>query len=210
VLRSVISATSLRLKWHGAADDVAVAGYRIYAYSPPHGGGGSGRGGGYRPVHPATYTPLMIRHRTSCTLSGLTPNSTHRYAVAAFDAAGNLSHFSNVVVGTTLLPASLTWYPGGIGNSPIQAAANQPLAITLHPTGNPTPTVSAIRLPGGAHLLDGQTSSSQLLLTDPTIIWTPTDQQIGVHHVKIQVLNIAGGETVTISITVVPADSIDA
>jgi hypothetical protein len=200
VLRSAASSTSLRLHWYGATDDVAVAGYHIYAYTPAHGGGGSGRGGGYRPVHPATYTQIATKHGTTCTLTGLTPNTTYRYAIAAFDAAGNVSHFSNVVIGTTLLPATLTWTAQALSDSPISIAADQPLTIFLHSGGNPIPTVSALMLPKGATFVPGQY---------PVVTWTPTSAQIGIHHVKIQVLNIAGGETVTIPITVTSADSND-
>jgi hypothetical protein len=201
VLRSVVSSASLRLHWYGATDDVGVVGYHIYAYSPPHGGGGSGRGGGYRPVHPATYTQVATKHGTTCPLTGLNPNTTYRYAIAAFDAAGNVSHFSNVVIGTTLLPASLTWTAQALSDSPIFIGAGQTLTIYLHPAGNPAPTVSALLLPTHATFIPGQY---------PVITWTPKTTQMGLHHVKIQVLNIAGGETVTIPITVTSADSNDA
>ena len=135
------------------------------------------------------------------TLTGLNPNATYRFAIAAFDAAGNVSHFSNVVIGTTLLPASLSWTAQAISNSPISIAANQPLTIYLHPSGNPAPTVSALLLPSGATFVPGQY---------PLITWTPSSKQIGIHHVKIQVLNIAGGATFTIPITVTSGDSNDA
>ena len=73
------SETQIALAWNAATDDTAVTGYRIY------------RDG----AQIATTASLAY------TDSGLTRGTTYRYAVAAFDAAGNVSPLSPEQSATT-------------------------------------------------------------------------------------------------------------
>ncbi len=74
-----ISATQIQLSWNASTDDRAVAGYQVF------------RDG------------AQIATTTSTTYidSGLQPQSTHSYTVAAFDAANNVSAQSTAAVATT-------------------------------------------------------------------------------------------------------------
>jgi hypothetical protein len=102
---AVASTDSITLNWTAATDNVSVAGYRVYQYTPPVYRGHSGRDGGITLVSPAKYT-LLADHLgvLSYTVSNLSPGENEMFVVAAFDAAGNQS-YSNIVTGSTLAAA---------------------------------------------------------------------------------------------------------
>ncbi len=81
------SAVAVRLTWQPSTDNVAVTGYRIF------------RDG----------SAIGTATATSFIESGLAPNSAYSYAIAAFDAAGNVSPAS-AAVGVTMPAASGTVY----------------------------------------------------------------------------------------------------
>ena len=74
------SVSTVNLAWAASTDDVGVAGYRVY------------RNGAQIATTPAT----------AYADTGLAPATTYSYAVAAYDAAGNVSPSSAPVQGTTL------------------------------------------------------------------------------------------------------------
>src|SRR5207244_3741061 len=76
---TVISSSQINLSWTASTDDVAVTGYRIFRNN----------------VQIATSTA------TSFDDSGLAASTTYNYAVAAYDAAGNVSPNSTGVAATT-------------------------------------------------------------------------------------------------------------
>jgi hypothetical protein len=76
---SVVSTSQVNLSWSVSTDNVAVTGYRIY------------RDG----------TQIAITNTNSYSNTGLSSNTTYRYRVAAYDAAGNTSGQSNEVSATT-------------------------------------------------------------------------------------------------------------
>ncbi len=78
-----VSSSRVDLSWSSSTDDVGVAGYRIFRDS----------------VQIATTSALAYQDA-----AGLTASTTYRYAVGAFDAAGNESALSNEASATTFSP----------------------------------------------------------------------------------------------------------
>src|SRR5881396_3172735 len=76
---TAVSSSQINLSWTASFDSVGVTGYRVY------------RGG----------TQIATTSTTSFTNTGLSPSTTYTYAVAAFDAAGNLSAQSSAASATT-------------------------------------------------------------------------------------------------------------
>ncbi len=96
-----VTATTVPLTWTASTDNLAVAGYRVYSYTPAIYRGHSGRDGGITLVSPAKLT-LIADHLTGTayTVTGLLSGSTTKYVVGAYDAAGNQAD-SNIVTATT-------------------------------------------------------------------------------------------------------------
>jgi aryl-phospho-beta-D-glucosidase BglC (GH1 family) len=76
---SATTSNSISLAWNASSDNIGVTGYRVYEGS----------------------AIVASPSGTSATISGLAPNSSHTYTVAARDAAGNESGRSAPVTGTT-------------------------------------------------------------------------------------------------------------
>jgi len=89
---SALAPTSFTLSWNAAADNVAVAGYRVYR-------------NGILAASPAS---------TSVAITGLAANTQYSFTVSAFDAAGNASPQSApLVVTTPSAPAAqIVWSSG--------------------------------------------------------------------------------------------------
>lgn len=104
------TASSVMIAWNASADNTAVAGYHIY------------RDG----VSVATVTT------TSWTDTGLAAQSTHQYAVSAFDAAGNTSARSATLLAVT--------QSSGTGATADTQAPSAP--TTLYETSSTTSTIS--------------------------------------------------------------------
>ena len=142
----------ITLNWAAATDNVGVAGYRLYSYTPAYTTGHSGKGGGGA-CHPAVYT-LIVNNISPSTLSytvtGLNPDTLHYYALAAFDAAGNQYRlFRRCQRHYFALPA-MEWYFNSYYNTPISIVANHPLSFSMSfSAGNPTPTMSLTSEPTG-------------------------------------------------------------
>lgn len=205
-LGPIVSTSQIPLSWSGSTDDVGVAGYRVYFYTPAVYKGHSGRGGGYTLVSPAKYTLIAdVGATTSYTVTGLLPDSTHQYAVAAYDAAGNQSAYSALVTGTTLLTPGFTWSLYGPDTDPaMSVVANHPLSFLIYTTGNPSPTLSVLSAPNGVVFTPGQVTNSQLTYVTPNIAWTPTADEVGVNFITIQATNSVGTYTQSIPVTVTP------
>jgi chitodextrinase len=114
---SAVSSTRIELSWTASRDDVGVTGYRIYRDGSP--------------VAVVGGAPHADR--------GLAADTTHRYEVAALDAAGNQSGRSSPAAATTLAEDStaLAGHSGnhvtaGQGNLPAPAQAT----VTLAPTAD--------------------------------------------------------------------------
>ena len=202
---SITTINSIPLSWSSATDDVGVAGYRVFNYTPAVYRGHSGRGGGYYLVSPAKYT-LLVNGITSTryTLTGLAPNSTHQYAVTAFDAAGNQSGYSNVVVGTTLNPPAFTWSYYGVTNAALTDVADHTLNVYFSVTGSPAPTLTMLSAPAGVTFNPGQWTNSQLTTVIPNFSWTPTPSQTFTSFITMQAINSVGTYTYSIPVNVTP------
>lgn len=83
---AVISTSQINLSWSAPADNVGVAGYRIYR-------DGNQIGTSVEPSYSDT---------------GLSPSTTYRYTVSAIDAAGNASAQSSAASATTLAASTAT------------------------------------------------------------------------------------------------------
>jgi chitodextrinase len=81
-----LSPTGVTLTWTASTDDQGVAGYHVLEFD-----------GGM-------WTTVTVTSGSSYSISGLDPGSTHHYAVAAYDSAGNLSDMSTPVDVTTPVP----------------------------------------------------------------------------------------------------------
>ncbi len=196
--------TSLTLGWAAATDNVGVAGYRLYGYTPAVYRGHSGRGGGYTLVSPAKYTLLADNiSGTQYTIAALTPGASYQYAVAAFDGAGNVS-YSPVLTARTWLAPSLTWSTNGVNTNPaISVVANHSLYMTLFAGGNPAPTLTLISAPAGVVFTPGQITNSQLTFVVPNITWTPTADEVGLNDITMEVASPTGTMDVVIHVTVI-------
>jgi hypothetical protein len=202
-VNTVTTTSSIPLSWTTSTDNVGVAGYRLYQYTPAVYRGHSGRGGGITLVSPAKYTLIADNITdTSYTVTGLAPNTTEQFAVAAFDAAGNQSAYSTVVSGTTLLAPSITYYVSSSVNPALSVVANHQLYFTLSASGNPAPTMSLLSAPDGVVFDPGQITNSQLTFVVPNITWTPTADQVGVQDIVMQATNSVGTYTLDIVVTV--------
>jgi hypothetical protein len=190
---TITSTSAIPLNWTASTDNVGVAGYRLYWWTPAVYRGHSGRGGGITLVSPAKYTLLADNlSSTSYTVTGLSPNSTYHFAVAAFDAAGNQSAYSNIVSGTTLLTPTIYYSTDGVHvDPPVSVVANHQLSLLLWDSGNPTPTLSLVSAPAG-------------VVFSPSITWTPTADEVGVNDIVVQATNSVGTFTLDIPVTVTP------
>src|SRR5947208_877986 len=83
---TAVSSSQINLSWAASSDNVGVSGYRVF------------RDG----------AQIATTSATSFTNQGLSPSTTYTYAVAAFDAAGNLSAQSSPASATTLAPPDTT------------------------------------------------------------------------------------------------------
>jgi chitodextrinase len=79
LLATVISSTQINLSWLASTDNVGVTGYKVY------------RNG----------TQIATTSNTSYSDTGLSPSTTYKYTVSAYDAAGNNSNKSGSVSATT-------------------------------------------------------------------------------------------------------------
>jgi chitodextrinase len=106
---TALGPTSVALNWSASTDNVGVLGYRIFR-----------NGAQVATASGTTYTDI-----------GLTPSTVYSYAVAAYDAAGNVSSLSPSAVAQTAAPS-----PGDT------QAPTPPSSLTATATGTSTVSVS--------------------------------------------------------------------
>ena len=107
-----VSSSQINLSWTASTDNVGVTGYKVF------------RNG----------TQIATPGTTSYQDTGLSPNTTYSYTVAAYDAAGNTSGQSASVSATTQLPPSPSPTP-----SPGFSVCNQYTPSSTIPAGYGSP-----------------------------------------------------------------------
>lgn len=169
----VVSPTALNVSWQPATDDVGVTGYRVYR-------DGIGIG-----------APSATQYRDT----GLAPSATYRYAVAAFDAAGNASARSAEVAATTSAPPD-TVAPTVSLTAPAPAAVVKG-SITL--SASATDNVGVV---GVSFLLDGVLLGSEDTSAPYTQTWGSTTAAEGTHLIKARARDAAGNTAESAAVTV--------
>jgi uncharacterized delta-60 repeat protein len=173
------STTTIELSWIAATDNIGVSGYQVF------------RDGG----------TLAVGTPTGITFSdiGLAPGSTHSYAVAAVDAAGNRSGLSNVASATTFAPpppptdVTPPTAPGGLTAS-ISPASNVVSLSWTAATDNVRVTGYRIFRDGGATPISTVNATS----------FSETGQA-GTHSYAVAAIDAAGNQSAlsnTVSVTV--------
>src|SRR2546423_1792993 len=104
---SAVSSSQINLSWAASSDNVGVSGYRGF----PHG------------------AQIATTSTTFFANTGLSPSTTYSYAVAAFDAAGNLSAQSGPASATT--PAAPDTTPPSV---PTTSPPNAHTASPINPS----------------------------------------------------------------------------
>ena len=202
---TAIATDTIALSWTPSTDNVGVAGYNIYAYTPPVYRHAGGKGSGTVLVAPAKYTLLDSGITgTSFDMTGLQPGTSYSYAVAAFDGAGNLSGYSAPVSAETWQMPAVTWSTDGVNTDPaVSVIANHSLYMTIWPAGNPSPTFSLYSAPAGVTFNGANWTNSQLTSYPAAINWTPTADEVGQQNIVFESVNAAGTTFTTISINVI-------
>jgi uncharacterized delta-60 repeat protein len=180
-LTATVDGASINLSWSASTDDVGVAGYRVF------------RDNGATPIATVTGT----------TFSDSGQLGTHTYTVAAVDAAGNQSGFSNLVIASvvpqeqvellnlTLNPARVTAPASSTGTVILSSAAPAGgVSVTLRSSDTKKATVPAsVTVPEGA--------------TSATFIIKTLTGSLGGGDNKVTISATLGGTTRSATLSVV-------
>jgi chitodextrinase/uncharacterized protein (DUF427 family) len=171
---SAVSSSQINLSWTASSDNVGVSGYRVF------------RNG----------TQIATTSATSFTNTGLSPSTTYTYAVAAFDAAGNLSAQSSPASATT--PAAPDTTPPAVN---ITSPSNgQTVSTTVNVTANASDNVGVAGvqfvLDNGTNLGAEDTSASY------SVSWDTTTASNGSHTLTAVARDAAGNRTTSAPVTV--------
>lgn len=170
---SIVSPTTLNVSWLPATDNVGVAGYRLY------------RDG----------IEISAPAGTQYPDTSLVPSTTYRYAVAAFDAAGNTSTRSAEVVATTPAPPD-TIDPAVSLTAPLNTAVVKGL-ITISANATDNVGVAGVRF-----LLDGSALGSEDTTAPYAQPWDTTTASEGSHSLKARARDAAGNVAESAAVTV--------
>ena len=176
---SAVSSSQINLSWTASSDNVGVSGYRVY------------RGG----------TQIATTSATSFTNTGLSPSTTYTYAVAAFDAAGNLSAQSSPASATT--PAAPDTTPPTVS---ITSPSNgQTVSATVTVTANASDNVGVA---GVQFVLDNGTNIGAEDTSAPySVSWNTTGAANGSHTLTAVARDAAGNRTTSAQVTVTVANA---
>lgn len=183
---SNVTQTTLTLAWDASTDNVGVAGYRLYEYVI---------------VNPFQ-SYWILRHDNiaaqSVHVTGLEPGSIHKYAVTAFDGAGNESARSATLEVTNLQPPTAYHPIGGSTSEAVYAIVGQLFAYDVDAIGVPVPWFELVAGPAGM-TVDGDTGLVQ---------WTPgAVPEGGTATATVRATNSEGYDDHTFSFPVYPAGS---
>ncbi len=141
---SAVTVTSNRvdLAWTASTDNTGVIGYRVERCQ------GTGC---------ASFLPVATPTGTAFTDTGLIAATTYTYRVAASDAAGNLSTYSNTATATTLPPPPATGlvaayaFNEAAGNTVADSSGNNNPGVVSGPTWTPQGKFGSALVFGGAN-----------------------------------------------------------
>ena len=180
---SAISATQINLTWTASADNVGVAGYRIY------------RGG----------TQIATASTNSYSNTGLNSSTNYSYAVAAYDAAGNVSGQSAAASATTLAQqTSSDSAPPAISLTAPNAGAAVSGTVTVSAS-----TSDNVGVTGVMFKLDGANLGSEDTTSPYSISWDTTAASNGSHLLTATARDAAGNQTTSASRTVTVINTVD-
>ena len=169
-----VSATQINLTWTASTDNVQVTGYRIYSDG----------------VVVATTTT------TNHTFMGLVESTTYSYNVTAYDASGNESRVSSLVVVTTPAVVDMD------NESPIilfsNPTNNATVADTITVTADASDNVGVV---GVQFKLDGADLSNEDTSAPYSVSWDSFQASNGT-HMLMAIARDAAGNSASTSITV--------
>jgi hypothetical protein len=124
---SAVSLSQINLTWRASVDNVSVTGYRIFRC----------QGSSCTPtVQVATTTGTSYQN------TGLAASTTYRYAVAALDAAGNVSNATAPVAGTTQSSTTGTPMISSFAVTPLSIVSGQSATLSWSVTGATSISIS--------------------------------------------------------------------
>ena len=175
------STSQINLAWDASADDVGVAGYKVF------------RNG----------NQIATPTGTSYNDTGLTADTTYDYTVSATDAAGNDSPKSDVVSAKTNAPAPDTTAPTVSLTAPANGAT---VSGTINVTATASDNVAVV---GVQFLLDGNNLGAEDTTAPYSVSWNTSTATNGAHVLTARARDAADNSTTSAArnVTVAAADT---
>ena len=169
---NAVSSSQINLSWAASSDNVGVSGYRVF------------RDG----------TQIATTSATFFANTGLSPSTTYSYAVAAFDAAGNLSAQSSPASATTQAAPDTT--PPTV--SVTSPSNGQTLSATVKVTASASDNVGVVGVQffGDGMPLGEATTAPYSIFVDTTLL------SDGPHMITAVARDAAGNSTTSAPVTV--------
>lgn len=169
LVATTVSSSQINIAWNGSSDNVGVAGYRIYRCT------GSGCG---------SFAQVGSTGATSYADTGLTNNTIYTYAVAAYDAAGNVSGLSGAAAAIAVDPvtasvSTTTWDWVKVGGRIVEK--DPAVVVTAH-GGSGSYSYSWIKESGDASTAAASPSSNSTTWTADTATLAPNSTYVSVWH----------------------------
>jgi probable HAF family extracellular repeat protein len=178
------TSTNLTFTWTPSQDNVAVAGYRLWQFTP------FGR---------SRHWGVVIDHITNRSVVFPGGAYTTSYAVSAVDPSGNESARSATVVTSTLLPPAISHV------NPSESTvvlAGSGFVYTLMSAGNPASGFSSFAGPPGMTFT--RTSGPVPSNAYAVVQWMPAAGDVGTNYFTVTATNIGSVATVTFPVVVLP------
>jgi chitodextrinase len=176
---SAVSSSQINLSWAASSDKVGVSGYRVF------------RDG----------AQIATTSATSFPNTGLSPSTTYSYAVAAFDAAGNLSARSSPASATT--PAASDTTPPTVTITAPKNGATVKGTVTVTASASDNVGVVAVQF-----LVDDGINGSAEATTAPySVSWNTATASDGSHTITAVARDAAGNRSPVSAVTVTVANN---
>src|SRR5207302_1988996 len=176
---SAVSSSQINLSWAASSDNVGVSGYRVF------------RDG----------AQIATTSTTFFSNTGLSPSTTYSYAVAAFDAAGNLSAQSGPASATTLAAPDTTPPTVSI-TAPINGATIKG-TVTVSANASDNVGVVGVQFFGD----DGKALAPEVTTAPYSISVDTTTTNDGPHTLTAIARDAAGNTTPSAPVTVTVANN---